>query len=242
MVYGLWDLIFLFWLLNPLSGTACGMVRLSGSFYSLAVINIIPVFACFALVYDTVASHPKISKEEAEYISAGKMGEIHPSSNSVTSYKFLSKSIFWLTSIVYALNLASFWGILSWLPTYLITSHGFSWAKGGILSAVPYFVNILFLIIFTPLMDKYNSRAPFTTAGCVLLTVSMLLVTIAVNPLMALAAISLGFGCITMANCSLVPHFTKWNGFQRGRCSCRLLYRNCIRFFVCVPLYNGSHI
>jgi sugar phosphate permease len=174
----------------------------NGSYYSIAILNIIPVFACLALVYDTVAKHPRISKEEADYISAGTS---HVDTQVRTSYKFLTKKIFWLTTIVYSFNLASFWGVQTWLPTYLISSHGFSWAKGGLLSGVPYFVNILFLVIFTPLMDKYNVRAPFTTAGCVFLTISMFLVTIAGDPLMALAAISLGFGCITMANCSLFP-------------------------------------
>jgi len=189
----------------PLVAWLVAVLGWSGSFYAIAVLNIIPVFACFALVYDTIAAHPRISKEEAEYIAVGKMEEVHSLSKSVTSYKFLTKKVFWLASIVYAFNLASFWGIQTWLPTYLITSHGFSWAKGGILSAVPYIANISFLIIFTPLMDKFNSRAPFTTGGCVVLTISMFLVTIANDPLLALAAISLGFGCITLANCSLFP-------------------------------------
>ncbi|MDR3589084.1 MAG: MFS transporter [Negativicutes bacterium] len=177
----------------------------SGSFYSIAILNIIPVFACLAIVYDTVAAHPRISKEEVEYISAGKVEDIHSSGTRLTSYKFLTKKVFWLTTIVYSFNLASFWGIQTWLPTYLITTHGFSWAKGGLLSGVPYGVNILFLLIFTPLMDKYNTRAPFTAGGCVFLTVSMFLVTLAGDPIMALTAISIGFGCITMANCSLFP-------------------------------------
>jgi sugar phosphate permease len=189
----------------PLVAWFVAMFGWDGSYYAVALLNIIPVFACFALVYDTVAAHPRVSKEEAEYISAGKMEGIHSSGKSTTSYKFFTKKVFWLAAIVYSFNLATFWGIQTWLPTYLISSHGFSWAKGGLLSAVPYLANILFIIIFTPLMDKYNSRAPFTAIGCLVLTISMFMVTIAGDPIMALIAISVGFGCITMANCSLFP-------------------------------------
>ena len=198
----------------PLVAWLVAVLGWNGSFYAIGVLNIIPVFACFALVYDTVAAHPRLSKEEADYILSGRFEKSIPSNTNRTSYGFLTKKVFWLTTIVYAFNLATFWGIQTWLPTYLITGHGFSWAKGGILSSVPYMVNIFFLLIFTPLMDKYNSRALFTTGGCAFLTISMFLVTIAGDPIMALVAISLGFGCITMANCSLFPILQ--NGMDSG--------------------------
>ena len=174
------------------------------SFISLAVLNVIPVFACVALVYDTIAQHPRVSKEEMEYIESGKVRQEH-SHAAVTSYRFLFKRVFWLAAIVYGMNLAGFWGLLSWLPTYLRITHGFSWGLTGSLSAVPYVINTACLLVFTPLMDKYNSRAAFTSPACALLVVLMLLISITGNPIMAVVFIAGYMGCITVANCSLFP-------------------------------------
>ena len=174
------------------------------SFVCLAVLNIIPVFACLALVYDTIAQHPRVSKEEKEYIESAKAGQEH-SHGTVTSYRFLFKRVFWLAAIVYGMNLAGFWGLLSWLPTYLRITHGFSWRMTGSLSAVPYMVNIVCLLVFTPLMDKYNCRAVFTAPACALLVILMLLITVTVNPIVAVVLIAGYMGCITVANCSLFP-------------------------------------
>jgi sugar phosphate permease len=174
------------------------------SYVSLAVLNVIPVFACLALVYDTIAQHPRITKEEMEYIEGGKGGQKHTGA-AVTSYRFLTKRVFWLAAIVYGMNLAGFWGLLSWLPTYLRITNGFSWKMTGSLSAVPYIVNIVCLLVFTPLMDKYNSRAAFTAPACALLVTLMLLLTITRNPIIAVVLIAGYMGCITVANCSLFP-------------------------------------
>jgi sugar phosphate permease len=174
------------------------------SFVSLAVMNVIPVFACLVLVYDTIAQHPRISKEEMEYIESGKAAH-GQSLAGVTSYRFLQKRVFWLAAIVYSMNLAGFWGLMSWLPTYLRITHGFSWGLTGSLSALPYMVNTVCLLIFTPLMDKYNSRAGFTSPACALLVILMVLLTFTGNPIIAVCFIAGYMGCITIANCSLFP-------------------------------------
>jgi sugar phosphate permease len=174
------------------------------SFLSLAVMNIIPVFACIALVYDTVAQHPRISREEIDYIAAGKMGEPELQGGT-TSYRFLYKRVFWLTVIVYSMNLAGFWSLMSWLPTYLRVTHGFSWGLTGGLSALPYAVNIVLLLVFTPLMDRFNARAAFTAPACALLTILIFLTTVTNNPIISVAFIAMYIGCISIANCSLFP-------------------------------------
>jgi sugar phosphate permease len=176
-----------------------------GSFYVVGALNLIPVIACFALVYDTVAEHPRISKEEAAYIMAGRVEEGRADAAAGTSYRFLKKKVFWLTTVVYSVNLAAYWGTMQWLPTYLRANQGISLTRTGWLAAIPYILNIAFLIVFTPLMDKYNARSPVTLAGCLALTACMIIVATTGNQTVALTFISLAFGCITMANLSLFP-------------------------------------
>jgi sugar phosphate permease len=181
----------------------------SKSFIALAIINLVPVLVCFRLVYDTAAKHPRITKEEVDYLSAGRTedgsGKPHRQGSAATSYGFLSKKVFWFATIVYSMNLAGFWGIVSWLPSYLRTTHGMSWALTGGLAAAPYLVNMACLAVFTPLMDKYNSRAAFTMPSCALLILPMLLLTRTKDPIVAVVLIAMYMGCVTVANCSLFP-------------------------------------
>lgn len=176
----------------------------SRSFIALAVINIVPAIVCFSLVYDSARQHPRISPEAADDTPAASAEEA-PASTGATSYGFLSKRIFWFATVVYGMNLAGFWGIVSWLPSYLRTIHGLSWTLTGGLAAAPYVVNMACLAIFTPLMDRYNSRAAFTAPSCALLILPMVLLTRAPGVTLAVVLIALYMGCVTVANCSLFP-------------------------------------
>ena len=183
----------------PLVAWSVAAFGWSRSFIALAVINAVAAFIGLRRVYDSPRQHPRITPEELEHIGGAPPGQTH------AAYGFFRSKIFWCASVVYGLNLAGFWGIVSWLPSYLRTTHGLSWTATGGLAAAPYIVNMSCLVIFTPLMDRYNRRAAFTTPACALMIVPMLLLTRAGNALLAVLLIALYMGCVTVANCSLFP-------------------------------------
>ena len=151
---------------TPLIAGLVTSIGWRGSFYTLALIGVIPVVASFIWVYDLPAKHPRISKEEVDYISGG-LGE-----NNVESVKpaggfgFMKESNFWYIAIIYALTNAIGWGLMGWMPTYFKAALGFSFAKMGLMAALPYLVGAASVVLLTPMMDKFNSRAPFTLIGC----------------------------------------------------------------------------
>ena len=161
------------------------------------------MIACLALVYDTVAKHPRIGKEEVAYIMADLGDDGKATAAAQTSYGFLKKRVFWLTTVVYAVNISAYWGTMQWLPTYLKASQGISLTHTGWLAGIPSFVGLVFLFVFPPLMDKYNFRSPATLLASLILTASMIIVAGTGDSMVALTFISLGYGCIAIANMSL---------------------------------------
>ena len=131
------------------------------SFYFLAVIGIIPVIVAFLFVYDIPARHPRISREEVDYISGGVAEKPATSTRPAGSFSFVKESNFWLVAILYALSTGIGWGVMGWLPTYFKAVLGFSFARMGIMAALPFLVGAASVVVFTPMMDKFNSRAPF---------------------------------------------------------------------------------
>ncbi len=187
----------------PLVTALISSIGWHGSFYTLGLLNIIPLILCLFLVYNTVESHPKVSKEEADYISAGRAEEVTQGSKIITSYKFLKNSTFWYSTVVYSMTLALAWATNAWVPSYLKNIFGFSWAQMGIWSALPSLAGLIALIVFSPLMDKFNSRSTYTLISCVCMSAFIFIVTTCKISALALAFISLALACVNIANSSL---------------------------------------
>jgi sugar phosphate permease len=139
-----------------------------GSFYMLAFIGLFPAIASFLLVYDAPHKHPRVSREEIGHISGGLGENIGDASKSrsLGGFGFLKESNFWLIAAIYAITNAIGWGLMGWLPTYFKANLGFSFAKMGLVAALPYLMGAASVILFTPLMDRLNARAPFAVVGC----------------------------------------------------------------------------
>ena len=131
------------------------------SFYFLAIIGVIPVIIAFLYVYDLPARHPRISKEEVDYITEGAGQKPTGGAKPAGGFGFVKESNFWLVAILYAISTGIGWGVMGWLPTYFKAVLGFSFARMGIMAALPFLVGAATVLAFTPLMDKFNSRASF---------------------------------------------------------------------------------
>jgi len=139
------------------------------SLYMLALFGAIPVVVCFLFLYSSPSQHPKITKEEVAYITGGAANDSleRQPSQSAGGFTFIRHRNFWLIAIIYACLNAGWWGFMGWVPTYFKTTLGFSFTTMGMLSGLPYLVGAISLIVISPLMDKFNSRATFVMVGCV---------------------------------------------------------------------------
>ena len=187
----------------PLIAGLVSAVGWQGSFYALFVVGIVPVIACFILVYDKVSQNTRVSKDEADYISAGTAENVDPISSSSVSFQFLKSSNFWLIIAANTMMTGCNWGVVAWLPTFLQSTFNFSWAAMGGWSALPYAAGAVAILIFSPIMDRLNSRAAFTTICAFGLGASLYIAAIATNSAVAILAICLATSFSSVATISV---------------------------------------
>lgn len=105
---------------------------------------------------DNPADHPKITKEELDEINQDFNDY---EDKSIVSFKdFLVKPILWQMVLIWFLFDITFWGFISWLPTYLMKIRGFSLIKTGIYGALPYLVGTVSIILGGYLSDHTKGQ------------------------------------------------------------------------------------
>jgi len=126
------------------------------SFFILAamtVVIIIPLVLLF--VHDKPSKSKFVSKEELEYIESSlrveqenfKVNNQEDANNDLGVKTFLKNKNYWLAVFSYTTLGWMWWGILSWLPSYLTQSRGFSWGDLGVVSTLPYLAGAAAIII-----------------------------------------------------------------------------------------------
>lgn len=105
---------------------------------------------------DNPAEHPKMTKEELteldQYVCESE-------DKSRISFKdFLTKPILWQMVLIWFLFDITFWGFVSWLPTYLMKVRGFSLVKTGIYGSLPYLVGTVSIILGGYLSDHTKGQ------------------------------------------------------------------------------------
>lgn len=174
-----------------------------GSFYILALLGIIPVVITFMFVYDHPAKHPKIAKEELEYITAGTSAEQQNTTKAVVSFEFLKNSSFWLIVTMYCASNAGFWGLTGWLPTYLKATLGFTWAQMGGWGAVPALCGVAAVMGFAPVMDRLNRRAAFVLLSFLGFIAALYVTIVTTSSIVAVVAICFAYSFISVSTVAI---------------------------------------
>jgi len=137
------------------------------SFVVLAAATIIPLLLIRFFTTDHPRDHKGVNKAELEHIEAGlKIEREKEMTMGITNFKesikcFMFNYRYWLLVTYFFFNAAVWWGIMTWLPSYLKVARGFSWTQMGTLASLPYVAGAICLFIFGYLTDKTGRRAPF---------------------------------------------------------------------------------
>lgn len=172
-----------------------------GSFFTLGAIGIIPVALLLLLLYNSPEEHPRISKEELDYITTNNP-QLDSGKVSKVDYSFLKSSTFWLCVITYTATNMFCFGIGSWMPVYLKETLGFSWAAMGGLATLPYLLASVGSIAAGAIADKIGKNAIVATICTVLAGVFIYLTTVFANPYVVTITMSLAvaFGMSAIPN------------------------------------------
>ncbi|SCM71506.1 MFS transporter [Desulfovibrio sp. 86] len=107
--------------------------------------------------------------------------------------------VWWCFFTLFFYNIA-FWGIASWLPTYLLKSRGFSLSQMGVGASLPFFMGTIGFYLSGHISDKFfrNARQMPVVIGAVIGAVFVYLTAIAPSGNLAIAAQMVGFFFITI--------------------------------------------
>jgi sugar phosphate permease len=78
--------------------------------------------------------------------------------SSMTFKQFLMKPILWQMVLIWFLFDITFWGFVSWLPSYLMKVRGFSLIKTGITGSIPFFVGTVGMLVGGYLSDRMKGQ------------------------------------------------------------------------------------
>jgi len=88
---------------------------------------------------DRPEDHPGVNAAELATIQEGRDGTAHDGETRVPWGILLRSRNMWLICAMYAAYVYTFWIFLTWIPTYLVESRGFSLLESGVYAGLPLF-------------------------------------------------------------------------------------------------------
>lgn len=131
------------------------------------VLGIPGLFLCSYIWFkfkDIPAEHPKITQEELSEIENDEDKDKNHTALKVPFKEYLKNPILWKLCIIWFLFDITFWGFVSWLPSYLMSERGFSLIKTGIFGSLPYLIGTIGIVTGGYLSDhtKEHRKWVFT--------------------------------------------------------------------------------
>nr|XP_039260375.1 sialin-like isoform X2 [Styela clava] len=142
----------------PVAGIIADQLGWEAVFYTTGGVALLCSLLWFAIIHDLPCDHPRISEEEKSYIEKA-MESSQEIADEPTPWKSIFVSIpVWAAAIGF---FASNWGLVTCillLPTYMSTILRFDLAASGILSALPYLLQIVTILIAGHFSDVIRRR------------------------------------------------------------------------------------
>lgn len=132
----------------------------------LGILVLLPVFN--GMVSDFPHNNRFINKKEQKFLaeSAPLGKKLSVKTGGLNDMKPILKSAnFWYITIAYSAYLSIWWGIVTWVPQYLMIARGFSLQSLGWVAAIPYGAAALGVAIGGILSDRLAQRSIFGILG-----------------------------------------------------------------------------
>lgn len=129
-------------------------------FYSLLVPGAVIILLLWFFVKDTPEESPRISSQELEEIKGSEPVALGATGKKATFADVIKSPIAWQCFLTWFAYDITFWGFMSWVPTFLVKERGYEMVKMGITASIPFFVGTLGLILGGYVSDKFfkNNR------------------------------------------------------------------------------------
>lgn len=194
------------------------------TFDVLAALSFIMLVLLWVFVHDTPEQSRFVNKAECDHIRAGTTQKEQSKEEKKAALKratkmLLSNKDYWMLTLVYICQCCIFWGMLTWLPSYLKIARGFSWAALGGYTALTWIGAAAMTVIAGIISDKIGRRAPFLMVGMLGAAGGIFISFILQDNFAAAMAIICGValtGCSMSAIWSLVPRIVEKEAVGTG--------------------------
>lgn len=143
------------------SVVAAGIIAAFGwrhVFMFLAIPGLIVAFYFWKYAKDNPADHGRMTAEELAELQEGQVEPKNADGSSITFKSFFKKPLLWQMVLIWFLFDITFWGFVSWLPSYLMKVRGLSLMQTGFASAVPFVFGAVGTLAGGWLSDKMSGK------------------------------------------------------------------------------------
>eukprot|EP00095_Tigriopus_kingsejongensis_P002637 maker-scaffold441_size170131-snap-gene-0.28 protein:Tk02637 transcript:maker-scaffold441_size170131-snap-gene-0.28-mRNA-1 annotation:"hypothetical protein TcasGA2_TC006625" len=138
----------------PITGILCQTLGWEYVFYLFGGLGVVWFGFWAALIHDSPAKHPRISEAERKYIQ-DSIGDRNSQFQSKIPWKgIISCPAFWAILIAHTCSLWGFYTLLSELPTYYRQILHYDNTSNGYVSAIPYVINWVMIILACKAADR----------------------------------------------------------------------------------------
>ena len=131
-------------------------------FVALGIPGIVIAALMFWYIRNNPKDHPAISKEELAELEADPgvtAASLVGSERKLTFRDLLKMPILWQMVLIWFFFDITYWGFVSWLPSYLIKGRGFSLEQLATYGSLPFFVGTVGLLLGGYVSDKLKARS-----------------------------------------------------------------------------------
>uniref|UniRef100_A0A8D8TK43 Sialin n=1 Tax=Cacopsylla melanoneura TaxID=428564 RepID=A0A8D8TK43_9HEMI len=150
----------------PICGFLIDAIGWESVFYFTGLTGLVWSILWFVLVFETPATHPRISVEEREYIetSIGFSATNHKVLR-VPWIKIFTSPCVWAIIITHALSVFGYFTIVNQLPNYFKNILHFNIKENGLLSSLPFLGKYVTALLSSCLADYLRSTDRLTTTA-----------------------------------------------------------------------------
>ena len=143
------------------AATIIAMFGWRAVFIGLGLPGIVIAIVMYFYVRNDIKDHPGMPAEEIAEVEADPgvtSAQLVGSNRKISFADLIKKPILWQMVLIWFFFDITYWGFVSWLPSYLIKGRGFSLEQLATYGSLPFFIGTIGLVLGGFLSDKIKAR------------------------------------------------------------------------------------
>jgi ACS family glucarate transporter-like MFS transporter len=181
------------------------------SFYLYGLVGLVTAVLWWHYFRDSPATHPMISRAEAEYIERGQVVKAVREEGPRAWKRFIRSPQFWAIGVQYffLVLIQSFY--TTWLPTYLVRERYFSLSAMGWLQSLPFVALFVMVFVAGVVVDriyrrtgsKWIARVPLAITGFIVSALFLILASRVASAFWLILFLMVSLGAIGLTQVSI---------------------------------------